>query len=133
MMISVHMPDPDQVAQRLRERRSVLKQEIHDALLREGTERYADLAQRLMDAQDASLAGLLADVRHADVARDLEEIGDIEAALQRIAHGTYGLCIRCGENISPERLEAWPTAKRCLSCQRLHEQEQSGVGAGTIL
>lgn len=125
--------DTGQVARRLQERRRVLQQEIRDALLRENTERYADIAQRLMDAQVASLAGLLADVRHADIARDVEEISDIEGALQRIAHGTYGTCIRCGDEIAAERLEAWPTAKRCLRCQRIHEQEKSGVAPGKVL
>ncbi|MFO7324195.1 MAG: TraR/DksA C4-type zinc finger protein [Pseudomonadota bacterium] len=132
-MTALPKTDPRQVAEQLRERRRVLQQEIRDALLREGTERYADIAQRLMDAQGASLAGLLAEVRHADVARDAEEIGDIDAALQRIAHGSWGTCIRCGESIAAERLEAWPTAKRCLRCQRIHEEEKAGVGAGRAL
>jgi DnaK suppressor protein len=132
-MTALPKTDPRQVAEQLRERRRVLQQEIRDALLREGTERYADIAQRLMDAQGASLAGLLAEVRHADVARDAEEIGDLDAALQRIAHGSWGTCIRCGESIAAERLEAWPTAKRCLRCQRIHEEEKAGVGAGRAL
>lgn len=126
-MANIHVPGPHQLAERLRERRRVLQQEIHDALVREGTERYADIAQRVMDAQGESLAGVLAEVRHADLARDVEEVGDIEGALQRIAHGTYGTCIRCGEAIAPERLAAWPTAKRCLNCQRVREKEKAGA------
>ena len=42
---------------------------------------------------------------------------DIEAALARCEDGTYGICIDCHTLILPGRLEAIPTAKRCMSCQ----------------
>jgi DnaK suppressor protein len=40
----------------------------------------------------------------------------IDAALARIADGSYGDCLRCGEPIDPRRLEADPTATLCLTC-----------------
>jgi RNA polymerase-binding transcription factor DksA len=40
----------------------------------------------------------------------------IEAALGRIADGTFGECVACGEQIAPERLEAVPHAPRCQRC-----------------
>jgi DnaK suppressor protein len=43
-----------------------------------------------------------------------------DAALGRIADGTYGLCENCGRPIAPGRLEARPTATLCIDCaQRL--------------
>lgn len=42
---------------------------------------------------------------------------DVEAALDRIENGTYGVCLNCHQEISPERLEAMPTASLCTSCQ----------------
>ena len=42
----------------------------------------------------------------------VEEIRAIEAALPRIAHGTYGRCIECGEVIVRERLSVLPAAGR---------------------
>lgn len=42
---------------------------------------------------------------------------DTDAALKRIADGTFGKCLNCGQEISPERLEAMPTAQFCASCQ----------------
>lgn len=110
-----------QVEKRLRERRGVLRTEIRDALLRAGTEREADIAGKLHDAQDHSLAELLAGVTHADIARDAEEIRDIEGALVRLSAGTYGECVKCGTGIPRERLNVYPTAKRCLPCQQAHE------------
>jgi RNA polymerase-binding transcription factor DksA len=40
----------------------------------------------------------------------------IGRAEQRIAAGTYGVCERCGQPISDERLDARPTAATCISC-----------------
>jgi DnaK suppressor protein len=50
------------------------------------------------------------------------ELVDIEAALVRLEAGTYGQCTDCGVTIAPERLSAYPTAKRCMDCQSLAEK-----------
>lgn len=42
----------------------------------------------------------------------------IEHALQRMTAGTYGLCQRCGQPISTERLDARPAAELCIDCAR---------------
>lgn len=46
----------------------------------------------------------------------LAEIRMIEAALDRIADGTFGECVACGEPIAEERLQAVPHAARCRYC-----------------
>jgi RNA polymerase-binding transcription factor DksA len=46
------------------------------------------------------------------------ELLQINAALQRIDKGVYGVCTRCGENIDPERLKALPYADNCTGCVR---------------
>lgn len=46
----------------------------------------------------------------------LAEIRMIEAALDRIADGTYGECVACGKPIAGARLEAVPHAARCADC-----------------
>lgn len=38
------------------------------------------------------------------------------------AHGQYGTCEDCGQPIGAERLEAIPTATRCVRCQAEWEQ-----------
>jgi len=54
------------------------------------------------------------------LASDLQEsLDDVNQALRRVAEGTYGICERCGKPISEARLEAMPTARRCLDCARL--------------
>ncbi|WP_199221860.1 TraR/DksA C4-type zinc finger protein [Limnohabitans sp. 2KL-17] len=52
------------------------------------------------------------------------ELGDIEAALERIQAGTFGLCTDCGVTVPANRLTAYPTAKRCIDCQTLVEQRR---------
>ncbi len=50
------------------------------------------------------------------------ELAAIEAALERIALGQYGQCQDCGVAIPEERLNAYPVALRCLSCQAAAEK-----------
>jgi DnaK suppressor protein len=52
--------------------------------------------------------------RAASLLRTVEEI---DAALQRIADGSYGSCVRCGAAIPAERLEFRPHAARCVACE----------------
>ena len=46
----------------------------------------------------------------------------IDAALQRIEDGTFGICESCGQPISEERLEAIPYATQCIDCRRKGER-----------
>ena len=48
----------------------------------------------------------------------LHTVAEIDAALGRIAAGTYGLCVHCGAAIPEERLEFRPFASGCVSCQQ---------------
>ena len=41
---------------------------------------------------------------------------EIDGALARVADGTYGLCAVRERQIPAERLEARPSASRCVSC-----------------
>jgi len=46
------------------------------------------------------------------------QIASVDRALERIANGTYGECVRCGGEIAPARLEARPEAALCIECAR---------------
>jgi DnaK suppressor protein len=46
----------------------------------------------------------------------LRRIEEIDAALQRVAAGTYGVCTSCGSAIPAERLEFRPFAAGCVAC-----------------
>lgn len=49
-------------------------------------------------------------------AAGLLEIRMIEAALDRIEAGTYGICVACGDEISEERLNVLPATPKCRDC-----------------
>ena len=42
---------------------------------------------------------------------------EVEHALRKIARGDYGRCEECGGEVAPERLEAMPYARHCITCQ----------------
>lgn len=44
------------------------------------------------------------------------ERDEIRAARERVASGTFGVCEVCGRPIADARLEARPTARRCITC-----------------
>jgi len=47
------------------------------------------------------------------------ELGDIEAALQRLDAGSYGVCVSCGEPVGDGRLKVRPAATQCRDCAEL--------------
>lgn len=46
------------------------------------------------------------------------QIGAIDAALDRLARGTYGDCVRCHARIDKRRLSALPYTPLCADCAR---------------
>jgi RNA polymerase-binding protein DksA len=44
------------------------------------------------------------------------QLAEVEAAIARLAAGTYGICEQCGQPIATARLEARPTARTCMDC-----------------
>jgi DnaK suppressor protein len=58
--------------------------------------------------------------------RETTHLAAVEAALERIAAGTYGECTDCGADISTARLHATPEAARCVPCQEKAELQPHG-------
>jgi DnaK suppressor protein len=48
---------------------------------------------------------------------DMKLLREVEDALRRIDHGTYGVCHQCDEPIFQKRLDAVPWARYCVACQ----------------
>lgn len=117
----------DQLAEGLRHARASLL-----AQLREGLEGTPDRAFVSVpdgipgDRADQATNRLLAELDLSRNDRLRRELCEIEAALERLADGTYGHCVDCGEPIDPARLRAWPTAVRCLECQDRIEKTRAG-------
>jgi DnaK suppressor protein len=97
--------------------REELLLESQDTLnhLREENWQEPDITDRATLETDAAL-----ELRTRDRYRKL--IGKIDAALNRIAEGTYGYCEESGEEIGIKRLEARPIATLSIEAQEKHER-----------
>lgn len=49
-------------------------------------------------------------------------LAEIDAALERIEEGTFGICQTCSKPIGTERLEAVPYTTHCIDCKRKEER-----------
>ena len=93
--------------------------------------RYLTIQQRetlqlLLDERAAALREEIGEDRMADLnaepevaalERDVIELREIEAAQRRVHEPDFGLCADCEADIPFARLQANPSAKRCVPCQ----------------
>ena len=123
-MTSSSTPSPSLYRERLLHERTQLLQRIAEQ--RGGLVSRADMAADHFDNSFQSRAQIRSE-RQTEFAineHETAELGDIEAALERLDAGTYGQCTDCGVTIPPARLNAYPTAKRCIDCQTQKEQRR---------
>lgn len=106
----------------LKRRFAELRETIRQELLTSDEQNYIELAGKVHDIEEESVADLLVDLQLASIDRHVNEIREIDAALLRIADHSYGRCADCDSDIESQRLLIQPTAKRCLSCQTRYEQ-----------
>ncbi len=85
----------------------------------------AALGERAADSADESLLQSLSSTNEALIQQNVQDVHDIVAARGRVTAGTYGECTDCGEEVGYQRLLAYPTAKRCIDCQREHEKRKA--------
>lgn len=121
-MVNFRIEQAETLKQRLNVRYRDLIEQVRDELERSGERHYIELAGRVRDRGEKSVGDLLADLGTAIVDRHVRELRDIEAALARMVSGTYGECADCGVEIGFERLQAYPTARRCVFCQEQREK-----------
>lgn len=112
----------NQLSKQLRERRTVLLADIRRELQQFDNAKYIDLAGRVHDSGEESVADLLVDLDLAVIDLQIKELGNVEAALARIREGSYGVCEVCDEPIAFARLSSTPIATRCLGCQEQFEK-----------
>jgi DnaK suppressor protein len=106
------------------------------ARLRQELIRHRDFLRAEIASQgadpDSDDANFVDDVGFADRGHSSEErsqaiavvralrsnLRDVERALSKMETGSFGICERCGEPISTERLEALPWAELCIDCKQ---------------
>jgi DnaK suppressor protein len=118
--------------QRMLDRQRVLVDEVKEQRSRTAEDGNEDVLGGVGDAGDESVQRMAIDLHLQEAGRDLEELRDIDLALQRMDGGEYGECEQCGGDIDYARLEVQPTATRCIDCQSQYEKTHAAKNTPTL-
>ncbi|WP_332776706.1 TraR/DksA family transcriptional regulator [Polaromonas sp.] len=113
----------DLLRRALAEREAQLQVEVRTAK-EAAAERPPATAREVQDPGEDAEEHFRHGLEHVDLQRDQEELHAIQLAQERVADGSYGSCIDCGQPIPFERLKAQPSASRCIACQTRFEQRR---------
>ena len=108
--------------QLIRREHKRLMAELREEVEQSRQETFGAVEGGVGDSADEAVADLLSDLDTAEITRDLGDIRALEAAMARLADGTYGRCTECGLDIGVARLRAQPAALRCVVCQEIYEK-----------
>lgn len=87
-------------------------------------DRESELEERAQEERSARLLASLDD-------RTLHAVKEIDAALQRLIDGNYGVCETCGKSISIGRLRALPATRVCKNCAGRGEKQSAAPAEGS--
>jgi RNA polymerase-binding protein DksA len=128
-MTALKQPQLDQLIMKLKQDYQKLLIEVRNEMDNTGQQHRIDLLNNEPgDSGDESMADALADMNVTQLDRHVREMRDIETALLRVKGSEFGICIDCGSDIAFNRLQAYPTAKRCLACQEKREKAYAQEG-----
>jgi RNA polymerase-binding protein DksA len=116
----------------LTKRREFLEAEAHADSAKAREDVFSKSTGPVADLGDEASADLISDIENAELSRDLDELREIDSALERMSAGSYGTCIDCGGEIALERLRSEPTAIRCIACQGVREKTFLQPGKPTL-
>lgn len=103
----------DQIKAQLLKERQVLLQEVSNSY-----ETCREIGQDgVPDIGDMSSVAYSRDVLFNVSETQRQRINDIDVALEQIEKGEYGICMGCGEEISPRRMEVRPFSRYCIECK----------------
>ena len=105
---------------RLRTELDGSRQDLIDELKRLGADPESGKVRQLGDVDDNFADSASATVERSEkltlIEQTNERLADVERALERMNDGAYGICERCGREISTSRLEARPMSVLCVDC-----------------
>ncbi len=106
--------------------RALLQQMLEEAQMKgdstleeltDSNEVFADPADRATAESDRAFTLRIRD-------RERRLIRKIQAALQRMEDGSYGVCEECGDDIGVPRLNARPVTRLCIACKSRQEEDE---------
>ena len=90
--------------------------ELRDRLQRVRSDLKREREPLPRDSDDAAIVRENDDVLEAIESTSARELALIDAALERIEQGVFGLCTRCAGEIDARRLQIVPYASHCREC-----------------
>lgn len=113
-------------------RKATLERELSQALHDPANAGTLSLPNRHAQTGEDAVADLESDIDVASVERDVDELGDVAAALARMDQGGYGACGECGGAIGWERLQVQPQARHCMTCAKALERRAAPLATRAI-
>lgn len=110
---------------------------LHKSLVQRREDLHRRLGGELKDLLSNTSSGDAADLAFDSAGEEVtsqlaelesRELMQIDRAIQRLKHGTYGMCELCQKKIPIARLNALPFSTTCIQCQR--EMESGGAYGG---
>lgn len=106
--------------------------ELQGALNRTAV-RMKDGSDRLADFLDQAAVEHEQAVELVIRGRKSDQVREIQETILRIDQGRFGVCGRCGREISPKRLLLAPLSRLCTACkQRMELDQQLRGGQGPV-
>jgi DnaK suppressor protein len=112
-------------ARQYRARLEGKREEVLRLLDRLNKEMHGVETESSRDSGDQCISHLNREALYLSVSQRRNLLRKVEAALERLRQGTYGVCSICEEEIQPRRLEALPWTDCCLACQEDKERDSS--------
>lgn len=119
MALPISIPVSTILDDRLRSARATLlarAAELRNRLQRVHSDLRREREPLPRGASDAAIAMENDEVLEAIECAASRELEHIEAALERVDQGVYGLCAKCAGEIDAERLRVVPYATHCMAC-----------------
>jgi len=101
---------------KLNEFRRVLEEKKNELMVG-GSDREEILIENAAEDFDRLQQQLNREVAIRNLDRESKLLKEVQAALNRVEDGSFGVCLRCEEEIPEKRLRALPWAAYCVSCQ----------------
>ncbi|WP_020677291.1 TraR/DksA family transcriptional regulator [Geopsychrobacter electrodiphilus] len=108
--------DPEQIEQ-ARERLLIMREDLLDDAARAYAESQTLGKDGVPDIGDMSSNSYTQEVLMSLSNAQRRSAADIDAALERLDSGVYGLCARCEEEIPARRMEVRPFSRYCVECK----------------
>ncbi len=104
--------------------RQALEQKRND-LLTGSSDREDILIENAAEEFDRLQQQLNREVAIRNLDRESTMLKNVQAALARFDNGTFGICLRCDEDIPEKRLNALPWAAYCVKCQEIMDRQRA--------